>query len=132
MRLADAFPRKPQTRAIGRRAAKKLLRLYTRKFRIAELIRESVASWPEMPPTLFRCDACGTKVGSHDANRTRMSDRKPLGCPTHGAMREFSLNEWLDEWVRRGKPDRLTIRLTPIFGTVAPTSPDSATPRRPL
>jgi hypothetical protein len=120
MRLADAFPKKLATRrrVASVRAAKKLVRLYSRTFGIAERIRESVATWPEFPHTVFHCAVCGTKVGRHypqaGARAWSTNHEAPLHCPTHGQLREFTLNEWLAEWTRRGEPRRLHLPLPPV------------------
>jgi hypothetical protein len=74
----------------------------------------------DLPHTVFRCAACGTKVGSHHpqpqpGKRTwRFRHGEPFTCDTHGQLQDPGFDEWHEKWTRRGKPDRLNLELKPL------------------
>lgn len=66
----------------------------------------------ELPHTVLRCAVCGVKVGSWGAGAGDI--KATTRCPTHGPLHETTLGEIREEWTRRGKPEKLNMRLSPI------------------
>lgn len=90
--------------------------------RVAEDVRRTVARVteglpriPQLPPTVFRCGPCGERVGRFTPRPDRPNFQVPTDftCSKHGPLQDPD-DVWLAEWERRGKPDRLTLRLPPV------------------
>lgn len=73
----------------------------------------------ELPPTTFRCAVCGRAVGRFDPaadsrrRRWRRRDRVNV-CHEHGRLRDVTFDEWHAIWTRRGKLEKLNIKVPPV------------------
>jgi hypothetical protein len=86
---------------------------------MAGAVTETAVAFPEdLPPTTFRCGRCGAIVARFDSAATRRSFRLPVGAPfrclEHGELARPDMRDWYAEWIRRGTPARLNIKLSPV------------------
>jgi hypothetical protein len=71
----------------------------------------------DLPPTVLRCAVCGRIALRHRTGGrsfTMRDGQPPFSCSEHGELAEISFDEWRDEWTRRGRPERLNLRLSPV------------------
>jgi hypothetical protein len=68
--------------------------------------------WLDQANTIFRCAACGERVGRRRKGR-HYQVPNDFTCSKHGELRDGGIGEIQAEWERRGKPEQWTVKMHP-------------------